>query len=167
MASSEKTSYSLKGMGKARRHRLMAVASAGGHWVQLSRLSEAFAGSDTLYVTTIAGETAPSGDRPVARISDASRNEPLRVVLAGLQLAWIMVGFRPHAVVTTGAALGYLAVRLGKFLGCRTVWVDSIANAEEISMSARLARPYADLWLTQWEHLVDKARGLEYWGQVL
>jgi UDP-N-acetylglucosamine:LPS N-acetylglucosamine transferase len=154
-------------MGKSGRHRILAVASAGGHWVQLARLSEAFADSDTLYVTTVAGETAPSGDRPVAKITDASRNEPWRIVLAIFQLALLMLRFRPEAVVTTGAAPGYVALRLAKLRGCRTVWLDSIANAEQISLSAKLARPYADLWLTQWEELSRKTPGLQYWGQVL
>ena len=154
-------------MGKGGRQRILAVASAGGHWVQLGRLSEAFEDSDTLYVTTVAGERAPSGRRPVAKISDASRDDPLRVIVAGLQLARLMLWFRPDAIVTTGAAPGYLALRLGKFRGCRTVWLDSIANAKEVSMSARLARPYADLWLTQWEELSRKTPGLDYWGQVL
>jgi hypothetical protein len=89
------------------------------------------------------------------------------VVLAAVQLAWILLRFRPQAVVTTGAAPGYVALRLAKLRGCRTVWLDSIANAEEISMSARLARPYADLWLTQGEELAGKTPGLESWGQVL
>jgi UDP-N-acetylglucosamine:LPS N-acetylglucosamine transferase len=154
-------------MGKSGRHRILAVASAGGHWVQLARLSEAFADSDTLYVTTVAGETAPSGDRPVAKITDASRNEPWRIVLAIFQLALLMLRFRPEAVVTTGAAPGYVALRLAKLRGCRTVWLDSIANAEQISLSAKLARHYADLWLTQWEELGRKTPGLQYWGQVL
>src|SRR4051794_23145824 len=154
-------------MGESGRHRILAVASAGGHWVQLARLSEAFVDSDTLYVTTVAGEIAPSGDRPVAKISDASRNEPWRVMLTALQLAALMLRFRPDAVITTGAAPGYIALRLARLRGCRTVWLDSVANAEEISMSARLARPYADLWLTQWEELGRATPGLEYWGQVL
>jgi UDP-N-acetylglucosamine:LPS N-acetylglucosamine transferase len=154
-------------MGESGRHRILAVASAGGHWVQLGRLSQAFADSDTLYVTTVGGETAPSGDRPVEKISDASRNEPLRVVLAALQIGLLMLRFRPDAVVTTGAAPGYVALRLAKLWGCRTVWLDSIANSEEISMSAKLARPYADLWLTQWEDLAAKTPGLKYWGRVL
>jgi hypothetical protein len=47
------------------------------------------------------------------------------------------------------------------------VWIDSIANAEQISLSAKLARPYADLWLTQWEELSRKTPGLQCWGQVL
>ena len=154
-------------MGRRSRHRILAVASAGGHWVQLARLSEAFEGSDTLYVTTVAGQTAPTGDRAVAKISDGSRNDPWRLLAAGLQLGLLMLRFRPHAVITTGAAPGYVALRLGKLLGCRTVWLDSIANAEEVSMSARLACRYADLWLTQWEDLSRKTPGLDYWGQVL
>lgn len=154
-------------VGKSGRHRILAVASAGGHWVQLGRLSEAFADSDTLYVTTVAGEVAPSGDRSVARISDGSRNEPWRLILAAIQLTLLMLRFRPNAVVTTGAAPGYVALRLGKLLGCRTVWLDSIANAEEMSMAGRLARPHADLWLTQWEDLAGKTPGLKYWGRVL
>src|SRR3954453_21539602 len=115
-------------MGESDRHRILAVASVGGHWIQLGRLSEAFVDSDTLYVTTVAGETAPSGDRPVATITDASRNEPWRIILATFQLALLMLRFRPEAVITTGAAPGYVALRLAKLRGCRTVWLDSIAN---------------------------------------
>lgn len=154
-------------MGRGSRQRILAVASAGGHWVQLTRLSAAFADSDTLYVTTIAGETAPSGDRAVARISDGSRNERWRLAVAAAQLAVLIFRFRPDAVITTGAAPGYLALRLAKLRGCRTVWLDSIANAEEISMSGKLAWPYADLWLTQWEDLAGAREGLEFWGRVL
>src|SRR3954465_2578312 len=108
------------GMGKTGRHRILAVASAGGHWVQLARLSDACADSDTLYVTTVAGETAPSGDRPVATITDASRNEPWRIIPGTFQLALLMLRFRPEAVITTGAAPGYVALRLAKLRGCRT-----------------------------------------------
>ena len=154
-------------MVKDRPNRIMAVASAGGHWIQLARLSEAFAGSDTLYVTTAAGQVAPSGNRPVALVVDASRNEPWRIAWAAVQLAILMLRFRPHAVITTGAAPGYLALRLAKLLGARTVWLDSIANADELSMSGRLAKPYADLWLTQWEDVTRAHPRLRFLGQVL
>src|SRR6476661_2591302 len=125
LASARVIIYARERMSEPSRQRILAVASAGGHWIQLARLSEAFADSDTLYVTTVAGETTPSGDRPVVKVSDASRNEPLRLVLIGAQLALLMLRFRPNAVVTTGAAPGYVALRLGKLLGCRTVWLDS------------------------------------------
>jgi hypothetical protein len=56
-------------------------------------------------------------------------------------------------------------VILGRLLGARTIWLDSIANAERISLSGRLVRPFASVWLTQWEHLARGTRP-EYAGQV-
>jgi len=68
--------------------------------------------------------------------------------------------------VTTGSAPGLLALRLARLLGMRTVWIDSVANVEELSLSGRKARRYADLWLTQWPHLA-KEQGPEYRGSLL
>lgn len=154
-------------MDSKARIRVLAVASAGGHWTQLARLSDAFADFDTLYATTVDGQTAPSGDRPVARIADGSRNQPWRLIFAGIQIARLLRRFRPQAVVTTGAAPGYVALRIGKAFGCRTLWLDSIANVAEVSMSGRLARPYADVWLTQWDELMQGNPGLDFWGRIL
>jgi hypothetical protein len=73
---------------------------------------------------------------------------------------------RPDVVISTGAAPGFLALRLGRLLGARTIWVDSVANGEELSMSGKLAGRYADLWLTQWEHLAHEG-GPQFRGNVL
>ena len=51
-------------------------------------------------------------------------------------------------------------------LGARTLFLDSIANAEELSLSANLARRHCDLVLTQWPHLAE-GDGPGYRGSVL
>jgi hypothetical protein len=147
--------------------RVLLVASAGGHWVQLTRLSAAFEGCDSLYATTMQGAEAPTGLRPVKVVVDGSKSSLFRLPLLVAQLLGILVRFRPHVIITTGAAPGLLALQLGKLLGCRTVWIDSLANSEELSLSGRMARPFADLWLTQWPHLVEAYPGLECHGGVL
>jgi hypothetical protein len=73
---------------------------------------------------------------------------------------------RPHVVVSTGAAPGYFALRLGRWFGARTVWIDSIANVEQLSMTGTLVRRFADRWLTQWPHLAQSG-GPEFAGAVL
>lgn len=135
--------------------------------MQLSRLTPAFENADALYVTTLHGAQAPSGRRKVAVVRDASRTTPLQMILLVLQLAFIVLRFRPQVVVSTGAAPGLLALRLSKLIGARTIWIDSIANSEELSLSGRLAGGKVDLWLTQWPHLVSKYPGLQYYGAVL
>jgi hypothetical protein len=48
----------------------------------------------------------------------------------------------------------------------KTVWIDSIANAEEISKSGKLAKRFSDIWLTQWKHLTTED-GPEYLGSII
>ena len=87
------------------------------------------------------------------------------MMVLGLQLLWVLIRVRPHVVVSTGAAPGCLAILMGRVLGARTIWLDSIANVEAVSMSGRLVRRAAGLWLTQWPHLaVDE--GPEFAGRV-
>jgi hypothetical protein len=70
------------------------------------------------------------------------------------------------AVISTGAAPGYFALRFGKLIRARTIWLDSIANAEELSTAGKKVQRYADLWLTQWTHLATTA-GPRFGGAVL
>lgn len=148
------------------RKRVLAVASGGGHWTQLLRLRPAFDGHDVTWVTVREGYRSQVAGARFHRIQDATRNDKAALVLVALQVAWILLRTRPDVVVSTGAAPGYVALRLGKLMGCRTAWIDSIANAETISMAGRLAQPYADLWLTQWPHLARDA-GPRCFGAVL
>lgn len=155
--------------------RIMATASAGGHWVQLMRLRPSWSGCDVTYVTTDPGLEA-TVRRDSDRIGDtvagfhtvveANRWNKMRLIRQLLQLGMIILRARPDVIVTTGAAPGYFALRIGRMLGARTIWIDSIANAEEMSLSGQKVRKHADLWLTQWDHLADPD-GPDHLGSVI
>jgi UDP-N-acetylglucosamine:LPS N-acetylglucosamine transferase len=145
--------------------RLLAVASSGGHWVQLRRLAPAFEGQDVAYLTTDSGHRSEVGSARFYAVKDANRWSRLSLLRCALQIIWVLLRERPKVIVSTGAAPGYLAIRCGRVLGARTVWIDSVANVEELSMSGRMASATADLCLTQWPHLaVGRVR---YLGAVL
>jgi D-arabinose 1-dehydrogenase-like Zn-dependent alcohol dehydrogenase len=69
-------------------------------------------------------------------------------------------------VISTGAAGGFLAIKLARALGARTMFIDSIANARELSVSARLSLGVADRVLSQWPN-VAQSTGAEYRGAVI
>lgn len=146
--------------------RVLAVASGGGHWVQLMRLRPAFAGAEVHYATVDRSAAATVAPAPVHVYPDANRDTPLRLAVAAIRLALIVLRVRPDVVVSTGAAGGYLAIRFARLLGARTLFIDSIANARELSVSARLAQKAADLVLCQWP-AVARATGAAYRGAVL
>lgn len=155
--------------------KILAIASGGGHWIQLLRLRPAWSGLQVTYVTTTPDfkeellHDARERGEPVpdyAVLNLANRWNKLQMIRLILNVIVLVLRVRPHYIITTGAAHGYFALRVGKALGCRTIWVDSIANSEELSLSGQLAKRHADVWLTQWEHLA-RPDGPDFQGAVL
>jgi UDP-N-acetylglucosamine:LPS N-acetylglucosamine transferase len=145
--------------------RILAVASRGGHWVQLRRLAPAFHDQDVAYLTTEAGYRSDVGEARFYTVPDASRWSKIDVLRCALAVVRVLLRERPSVVISTGAAPGYLAIRFGAWLGARTIWIDSVANVEELSLSGRWASARADLCLTQWPHL--QGGPVRYLGAVL
>lgn len=146
--------------------RILAVASGGGHWQQLMLMRPAFEGHQVKFLTTLPGLPEQFGAAPATIIPDCNRDEKVAMVKCAMALSREMLRVRPHLVISTGALPGVMALALGRAIGARTIWVDSVANAEEMSMSGRLARRVATLWMSQWDHVAEEA-GAEYAGAVL
>jgi UDP-N-acetylglucosamine:LPS N-acetylglucosamine transferase len=133
--------------------------------MQLLRLIPAFEGYDIVFVTVLESYRHQISDKFYV-VRDANRWNRLALVTLAAKMAWIVQHEKPDVVVSTGAAPGYFAVLFGHLFGARTIWVDSIANVDRLSLSGRLARKHADLWLTQWPHLARNS-GPHYAGAVL
>jgi len=144
----------------------MLVASAGGHWVQLKRLLPAFDGYELIFMTTEAKYSTTVGDNRFIVVPDASRWNKLKLLWLACIILVRILFIRPDVVVSTGAAPGFLAIFFGKKMGAKTIWLDSIANVDELSLSGKRAGKYADLWLTQWEELAVPG-GPSFFGAVL
>src|SRR5687767_928112 len=108
--------------------RILGVSSGGGHWVELIRLAAAFEGCDVAFVTVDEAYRGEAGTARFYTVRDVTRWDPWRWAQTVMKLIWILLRERPDVVVSTGALPGYLSLRLGKWFGARTVWVDSIAN---------------------------------------
>lgn len=139
-----------------RRKKVLAVSSGGGHWVELLRLMPAFDGADLAFITVQEQYRDDVKAHRFYTVNDATRWNKAAIALMALRIATIVVKERPDVVITTGAAPGYFALRIAKMIGARTIWLDSIANVDELSMSGRIVGRFADLWLTQWPHLAGQ-----------
>ena len=146
--------------------KVLAVASGGGHWKQLLRLRPVFESYQSYYITTIDGLPQKSGVEHYYIVSDCSRDSLMSVVRTHFQILRIFITVRPDVVITTGAAPGLIALLFGRLIFSRTLWIDSIANGDQMSMSGRLARKLAHKVLSQWPAVAQK-EGVEYWGQLL
>jgi UDP-N-acetylglucosamine:LPS N-acetylglucosamine transferase len=149
------------------RKRVLLVASGGGHWIELTRLAEAFRTCHCEFVSTAPNLIAPVGDRAVIKVTDGSRDTAGALASTFLQIWRIIRSRRPDLVVSTGAAPGAIAILIARLHGMQTIWIDSVANSDELSLSGRGVRRIAHLCLTQWPHLASRDRRLRYFGRVL
>ena len=60
---------------------------------------------------------------------------------------------KPDAIITTGAGPGLICVFAGWLLHRKTIWIDSIANVNHLSLSGRIAALFASRVYTQCKHL--------------
>ncbi|MBV5329111.1 MAG: hypothetical protein JZU65_16035 [Chlorobium sp.] len=148
------------------RKKVMLVSSSGGHWVQLNRLLPAFDGCEKIFVTTESKYQETVGHNKFLVVPDANRWNKVRVFYLALVMLKHVLVIRPDVVVSTGAAPGFFALLFGKKIGAKTIWLDSIANVNELSLSGKKVKKFADLYLTQWEHLAT-SEGPKYVGAVL
>ncbi|PIE22359.1 MAG: UDP-N-acetylglucosamine--LPS N-acetylglucosamine transferase [Planctomycetota bacterium] len=156
-----------------RKNRVLAISSGGGHWVELRRLSRAFEGCHVTWCTThpdyredLSAEAGDNSPR-FFWVPEANRMRKLRMIGQFFSVFWVLLRVRPGVIVSTGSSPGFFAVCIGKLLfRAKTVWVQSIADTEGMSRSGKLAGRFADLWLTQWEHLAQP-EGPHYHGAIV
>lgn len=149
-----------------RRDKVLAVASSGGHWIQLLRVLPAFSDCEVVFVTVIKSCCSQVPGSKFYCVNDANRWHKFALLVLAIRMAWIVAKERPDVVVSTGAAPGYFALFFGRLFRAKTIWIDSITNIDHLSMSGSLAGRHADLWLTQWPHLA-KPQGPHYGGAIL
>lgn len=121
-------------------YRVLAASSGGGHWVELRRLDPALLDYEVHYLSV---KPDYAGSTPIGRfhlVRDATRWNPIGVIVLSMQVLFYVVRIRPQVVISTGAAPGVFAILFGKAISAKTIWVDSLANVEELSHSGKLVR---------------------------
>jgi UDP-N-acetylglucosamine:LPS N-acetylglucosamine transferase len=146
--------------------KILAVASIGGHWVQLLHLiPPSDSTREVVYLSTHPKCISMVSGRAYYTMKDFSRWDFYRLFPAFIRAIRIVAKEKPDTVVSTGAAPGIITLLAARLLGRKTVWIDSVANVQGLSLSGRLASTFVTQTYTQWKHLAGK--NIKYVGNVL
>jgi UDP-N-acetylglucosamine:LPS N-acetylglucosamine transferase len=147
---------------------VLLVCSAGGHLLQLHLLRPAWSELRHAWVTLeredalslLEGETVHYAFWPTTRhIPNLLRNT---------RLAWrLLRELRPRVIVTTGAGVAVPFAWLGRLLGARVIYIESLTRIERPSMTCRMIQPVADRVYVQWPELAPAVRKSRYSGKVV
>lgn len=146
--------------------KVLLVCSPGGHLQQMLALEPAWRGMERNWVTLAGADaTCLLADEQVT-LGHGPTNRSLRHLILNLGLAWrVLRRERPDAILSTGAGLAVPFFVVGKLLGIRLVYVESVTRIETISLSGRLVYRLADRFFVQWPQAAR--RRAEYAGSVL
>lgn len=149
--------------------RLLLIASSGGHiyemvclrefWADKNRYWVSFGTADARYLLRDEEEVYWAAHPTVRNVPNLLRN----LVLA-LRL---LIRHRPTMILTTGSGVAAPFIWLAWPLRIPTVFVESITRITQLSLTARMVRPFASHFLVQWPELVDQIPGTEYHGRIV
>lgn len=100
-------------------------------------------------------------------IGECDRNHLWQAVKTVARCFKVVWRERPDVVLTTGSMPLALFCLVAKLFGAKIIWIDSISQIDRISMSGRLVRPFADLFLVQWPELEKRFPGTRYAGELV
>lgn len=141
--------------------------SSGGHLTQLMQLRPFWSQHDRFWVT-FDKEDANSklaGERVYHCFYPTNRNV-LNLVRNTILAIRVLREERPDVIVTTGAAVAIPFFLVGRLTGAKTVYIEVIDRVDAPTLSGRLCRPLADLFVVQWHEMESVYRGSVNLGSV-
>ncbi len=144
------------------------VCSSGGHFDEMAHIRQKLGEIDSFVITenTVADALCA---KDTYYVSALTRKDPFWMVkLIGLFFRGISIlrKEKPSMIVSFGAMATFPFCLAGKLLGIKVVYVESIARVYNLSLTGRLVYPFADLFVVQWENLLDDYPKAIYGGWV-
>jgi len=145
-------------------------ASSGGHMTELLSLLDQtryWPFQPNLYVTTREIWAAKLRERgPTYIVGECDRGKPFQIILTLLRSIWFVAKERPDVIITTGSLPIAIVCLVAKLIRCKILWIDSLAQIDDLSMSGKLMLKYADVLLVQWPEVAEKYEKAEYAGEL-
>lgn len=144
----------MSGIDSNENMKLLLVCSSGGHFNAMQKLSPFWVNRDRSWVTFLNSTTeiALKHEQVCWAFSPTNRNLPN--LIRNFWLAWkVLAKERPQLIVSTGAGVAIPFLILGKWMGCQTVFVESITRIQDLSLSAKVLMPFLDALYVYWKPL--------------
>jgi beta-1,4-N-acetylglucosaminyltransferase len=147
--------------------RVMLVCCQGGHLMQMLALKSAWADLPRVWFTTRAADTEAllRDERKIYAYVPTARS--VRNMLRNLWLAAIMVRrHRPDVLLSTGGGITVPVFVVGKLIGARLIYVESLTRVDGPSLTGRLIYHLVDRFFVQWPEAATRSR-MEFVGNLL
>ena len=142
--------------------KVLFIASTGGHFSELMQLSKMFVKYDYHIITertktnTNLVEKYPGKvDYLIFGSKDHLLSYIFKFTVNCFKSIYLYFKVRPKVIITTGTHTAVPMCYLGKILGSKVIFIETFANSKTKTLSGKLVYPIADVFLVQWEEMLE------------
>lgn len=156
--------------------KVMFISSTGGHLEELLQLKSMFEKYDYYIVTEKTKSNLSLKEKYENRVSylmygtyttfTKKITYPFKLLFNSLKSLFIYIKVRPKYIVTTGAHTAGPMCCIGKIFGSKIIFIETFANSNTKSRTGNLVYKFADLFVVQWEELLELYPNAVYGGWI-
>lgn len=156
-----------------KKKKIMYISSSGGHLSEMLQLKSLFDKYDYHIIT----EKSPSTTylkqqygKKVNYVLFGTRKQKFKypfILLINCFLSlFYFIKYRPDFIITTGAHTAGPMCCIGKLFGKKIIFIESFANRTTKTVTGRLIYKFADLFVVQWEDMLELYPNAKYFGSI-
>lgn len=148
--------------------KLALICSSGGHLFEMYCIKSFWENKERFWISFPTDDAKALLENEEVLWAYFPTNRNITNLVKNLVLAFrLLRKQRPDVILSTGAGVAVPFIVAGKLLRIRTIYLESIARNQQLSLSGRLIYPFVDKLLVQWPELARKYKKAEYRGGVI
>ena len=156
--------------------KVLFISSTGGHFSEMMQLKKIFDRYDYHIIT----EKTKSNQglkkfykKRISYLIYGSYSTPISFLLYpfrfGLNIIksfYYYIKIRPKYIITTGTLTAVPMCYIGKLFGSKIIFIETFANSQSKTKSGKMVYPIADLFIVQWESMLNLYPKAVYGGWI-
>jgi len=140
----------------------MFISSTGGHLSEMLKLKSLFDKYDYHIITEKTKSNIKLKDKYSGRINfliygtkDYMLTYPFKLIANCFKSLYFYLKVRPDYIITTGAHSAGPMCLLGKIFGSNIIYIETLANKDTKTITGKMLYPFSDLFVVQWEEMLE------------
>ena len=156
--------------------KVMFISSTGGHLDELMQLKSMFKNYDYHIVTEKTKSNLSLSKKYKNRVNyliygsyTTTLNKftyPFKLLLNTLKSLYLYIKIRPKYIISTGAHTAGPMCLIGHIFGSKIIYIETFANSKSKSKTGRIVYKFADLFIVQWESMLELYPNAIYGGWI-
>lgn len=132
--------------------KIALVCSHGGHLTEMLYLMDAFGGHNVFFITYDNFRTRELPHKKY--LLENIGTNPVKMLRAFLKIGIILAREKPKVIISTGSEIAIPAFVIARFMGIKTVFIESWCRIKTKSGTGKVVYYLSDLFLVQWPQLL-------------